>query len=106
MACPAGRAHHHACRVATSRDASLQSEAERFVEALSNTDEESGTDASHAEVARLQDKLEACQQQVGICLQIPPACFKFLHLHVLRALLECHSCLHHCFARGAVAVCG
>ena len=52
--------------MATSRDTSLQSEAERFVEALENTDEESGTDASHIEVARLQDRLSACQQQVDI----------------------------------------
>ena len=63
---PAGTRHRQACKVATSRDTSLQSEAERFVEALENTDEESGTDASHTEIARLQDKLSACQQQVNI----------------------------------------
>ena len=44
----------------------MQSEAERFVEALENTDEESGTEASHAEVAMLREKLSACQQQVGM----------------------------------------
>lgn len=64
----AGRTHDQACKVAISRDKSLQSEAERFVEALESTGEESGTNASHAETARLQQKLEACQQQVSIIL--------------------------------------
>ena len=64
----AGRKQRHACKVATSRDTSLQSEAERFVEALENTDEESGTDASDTEVAALQEKLSTCQQQVSTTL--------------------------------------
>ena len=51
--------------MAAPRDTSLQSEAERFVEALQNTDEESGTDASQTEVGRLQEKLRECQEQVS-----------------------------------------
>ena len=65
LICPAGRTKRHACKVATSRDTTLQSEAERFVEALENTDEEAGTDASQGEVTRLQEALSTCQQQVG-----------------------------------------
>ena len=60
----AGRRVQQACRVAAPRDTSLQSEAERFVEALENTDVESGTDASQTELVRLQGKLRECQEQV------------------------------------------
>ena len=62
---PAGRRDQQACRVAAPRDTSLQSEAERFVEALENIDEESGTNASQTEVERLQEKLRECQAQVS-----------------------------------------
>lgn len=34
------------------------------MEALENTDEEAGTDASQGEVTRLQEALSTCQQQV------------------------------------------
>ena len=57
--------------MAAPRDTSFQSEAERFVEALENTDEESGTDASQTEVERLQGKLRECQQQVSSTIASP-----------------------------------
>ncbi len=59
------------------------------MEALENTDEESGTDASHDEVARLQEKLSTCQQQVSMIFSNPAS-----SIHVWTLTQSTTLCLH------------
>ena len=62
-ACP-GRGSGHRCAVATSRDAQLQSEAERFVEALQAEDVTADEPADSTDKAALQRQYRECKDKV------------------------------------------